>query len=46
MAIVDRSGADVVLWPADEELDAQLAASGRWRRVGVRDGWAVWVRGG
>jgi hypothetical protein len=46
MAIVDRSGADVVLWKTDEELDAQLAASGRWRRVGVRDGWAVWVRGG
>jgi hypothetical protein len=45
MAIVDGSGADVVLWETDEELDAQLAASGRWRRVGVRDGWAVWVRG-
>jgi hypothetical protein len=44
MGIVDRSDAEVVLWPADEELDAQLAASGSWRRVGVRDGWAVWVR--
>jgi hypothetical protein len=46
MAIVDRSGADVVVWKTDEELDAQLAASGRWRRVGVRDGWAVWTRAG
>jgi hypothetical protein len=45
MAIVDRSGADVVLWPEDEELDAQLAASESWRRAGTRDDWSVWVRG-
>jgi hypothetical protein len=47
LALLDRYGVDTVLWPTDRALHAQLAASdGRWRRVGVRDGWAVWVRGG
>ena len=47
LALLDRYGADAVLWETDTALHAQLAASGSgWRRVGVRDGWAVWVREG
>jgi hypothetical protein len=47
LAIVEAADPDVVLWRtgSGRGLDAQLAASGRWRRVGVRDGWAVWIRG-
>jgi hypothetical protein len=44
LAILDRYRADAVLWPAGKPLVAKLAASGRWRRVGQRDGWAVFVR--
>ena len=44
LRILDRYDADVVLWETDRPLHAQLDASGRWRRVGARDGWAVWVR--
>jgi hypothetical protein len=44
LRVLDRYDADVVLWETDRALSAQLAASERWRRVGVRDGWAVWVR--
>lgn len=47
LALLDGYGADAVLWETDTALHAQLAASGSgWRRVGVRDGWAVWVRVG
>lgn len=46
LAILERYDPDVVLWETDAALHAQLAASERWRRVGVRDGWAVWVRAG
>lgn len=47
LVILDRADPDVVLWPTDTALHAQLAASDSgWRRVGVRDGWAVWVRAG
>ena len=42
--LLDRYDPDVVLWETDTALHALLAASGRWRRVGVRDGWGVWVR--
>jgi len=42
--VLDRYGVDSVLWEDDRALHAQLAASERWRRVGTRDGWAVWVR--
>ena len=44
LAILERYDPDAVLWETDTPLYAQLAASERWRRVGVRDGWAVWVR--
>ena len=47
LALLDRYRAETVLWETDTALHAQLAASGSgWRRVGVRDGWAVWVRAG
>jgi hypothetical protein len=46
LAILDRHGADVVLWPTDRALSAQLAASDGWRRVGERSGWTVWIRSG
>ncbi|HVF33130.1 MAG TPA: hypothetical protein VM933_08845, partial [Acidimicrobiales bacterium] len=47
LALLDRYGADAVLWETDTALHAQLAASGSgWRRVGVRDGWGAWVRDG
>jgi hypothetical protein len=47
LRILDRYRVETVLWETDRPLHAQLAASdGRWRRVGVRDGWAVWVRAG
>jgi hypothetical protein len=47
LAILDRYDPDAILWETDTALHAQLAASGSgWRRVGVRDGWAVWVRAG
>jgi hypothetical protein len=47
LAILDRYDVDTVLWETDRPLSAQLAASDSgWRRVGVRDGWAVWVRSG
>ena len=46
LALLDRYGADAVLWETDTALHAQLAASERWRRVGSRDGWAAWVRAG
>ena len=45
--LLDRYGAEAVVWETDTALHAQLAASGSgWRRVGVRDGWSVWVRDG
>ncbi len=44
--VLERYDADVVVWEADRPLSAQLAASERWRRIGTRDGWAVWVRAG
>ena len=44
--LLEAYGADTVVWETDRALHAQLAASERWRRVGVRDGWAVWVRDG
>ncbi len=43
LAILERRKVDVVVWEASEPLDAQLAASDRWRRVGIRDGWVVWL---
>jgi hypothetical protein len=47
LRVLDRYRVETVLWETDRPLHAQLAASdGRWRRVGVRDGWAVWVRAG
>lgn len=47
LALLDRYDVDTVLWETDRPLSAQLAASDSgWRRVGVRDGWAVWVRSG
>lgn len=47
LALLDRYRVETVLWETDRPLVAQLAASdGRWRRVGGRDGWAVWVRAG
>ncbi|HUP85601.1 MAG TPA: hypothetical protein VM143_08035 [Acidimicrobiales bacterium] len=42
--VLDRYDPDVVLWETDRALSAQLAASERWRRVEVLDGWGVWVR--
>ena len=44
--VLDRYDVEVTLWETDRALHAQLAASERWRRVGERDGWAVWVRAG
>ena len=45
LTLLERYGADAVLWETDTALDAQLAASDSgWRRVGTRAGWAVWVR--
>lgn len=46
LGVLDRYDVETVLWETDRALHAQLAASERWRRVGTRDGWAVWVRGG
>lgn len=42
--VLDAYDVDAVLWETDRALHAQLAASGRWRRAGAADGWAVWVR--
>jgi hypothetical protein len=44
LAILDRDGADVVLWEAKRPLNALLATSDHWRRVGERDGWVVYQR--
>lgn len=42
--VLDRYEVEAVLWETDRALHAQLAASGRWRRAGTADGWAVWLR--
>lgn len=44
LEVLDAYDVEAVLWETDRALDAQLAASGRWRRVGEADGWAVWLR--
>lgn len=46
LELLDRYRVESVLWEDDRALHAQLAASERWRRVGTRNGWAVWVRTG
>ena len=46
LEVLDRYDVETVLWETDRALHAQLAASERWRRIGARDGWAVWVRRG
>ncbi len=42
--ILNRYGAEVVVWEAQQPLVRRMEGSGDWRRVGVRDGWAVLVR--
>ena len=42
--VLDRHGADSVLWPKEEELVASLSRSAAWRRAFVEDGWVVFVR--
>lgn len=42
--ILDRYGADVVVWEAKRPLVRQMEGTGAWRRVGTREGWAVLVR--
>lgn len=42
--ILDRHGAEVVVWEAKRPLVRRMEDSGGWRRVGTRDGWAVLVR--
>lgn len=44
LEVLDTYDVEAVLWETDRALHAQLAASGRWRRVGEVDGWAVWLR--
>lgn len=44
LEVLDAYEVGAVLWETDRALHAQLAASGRWRRVGEAEGWAVWVR--
>jgi len=42
--LLDRYGADTVVWQVDSPLTVELAASDRWREIGRPGGWAVFVR--
>lgn len=42
LRVLDHRKVEVVVWEQKRPLNAQLAASGEWRRAGERDGWVVW----
>ena len=42
--VLERYGADAVVWPKEEELVASMSRSSTWRRAFVEENWVVFVR--